>query len=217
MKQFLAKLTVGLGLALAAPLALPAAAHAAPAPNAMSASDAATTAALVARADTLPVSIDPKASVRTGAASPLASYGSYPTRKGVILVTPDAFKNLIPTGHAAIIYSSSTVVEAVSGGVVTGSNNWNSTKSQAYAVTTKATSSAQDATAAGWAYGQRGKPYNWNYFNTGTRNSFYCSHLVWASYKDNFGIDLNTSAYWGAVHPMELVNNSQVSLLWRKS
>jgi hypothetical protein len=30
----------------------------------------------------------------------LAPYGSYPTRKGVILVTPDAFKGLIPTGHA---------------------------------------------------------------------------------------------------------------------
>ena len=30
--------------------------------------------------------------------------GVYPTRKGVILVTKDKYKDLIPTGHAAIIY-----------------------------------------------------------------------------------------------------------------
>ena len=29
--------------------------------------------------------------------------GTYPTRKGTILVTPDAYKNLIPTGHAAFL------------------------------------------------------------------------------------------------------------------
>ena len=28
----------------------------------------------------------------------------YPTTKGRILVTGDAYKNLIPTGHAAIVY-----------------------------------------------------------------------------------------------------------------
>lgn len=29
----------------------------------------------------------------------------YPTTKGRILVTGDAYRNLIPTGHAAIVYS----------------------------------------------------------------------------------------------------------------
>ena len=72
-------------------------------------------------------------------------------------------------------------------------------------------------TAANWSYNQRGKPYNWNYLNTGTRSAFYCSHLVWASFKDNFGVDLNTSAWLGAVHPMELVDTPKTYLIWRKA
>ena len=38
------------------------------------------------------------------------SMGSYPTYKGTILVTPDKFKGLIPTGHAAIIFRYDTVI-----------------------------------------------------------------------------------------------------------
>ncbi|MFR4505408.1 MAG: hypothetical protein ACLT4K_09990 [Catenibacterium sp.] len=52
----------------------------------------------------------------------------YPTTKGRILVTGDAYKNLIPTGHAAIVYSQNRVVEALSNGVVTGKNDWNKSK-----------------------------------------------------------------------------------------
>lgn len=176
----------------------------------------------VAKANSMAVQRDPKSagalsiSARKLAVTPNAPVGSYPTRKGIIMVTSDAFKGLIPTGHAAIIYSSGTVVESLSRGVVTGSNNWNATKSQAYGVTARATSGTQDSTAANWAYGQRGKPYNLNYFDTGTRARFYCSQLVWAAFKDNFGINLDTIAYLGAVHPMELVNNTQTLLVYRK-
>lgn len=137
------------------------------------------------------------------------SSGTYPTRKGVILVTPDAYKNLIPTGHAAIVYNSSTVVESVSSGVVWGKNNWNTTKKKVYGVTVSGTSAAQDAAAANWCAGQIGKPYNWNYFNPGSRKKFYCSQLIYASYLDNFGINLDTGSYGKAVHPMELVNSSK--------
>lgn len=52
----------------------------------------------------------------------------YPTTKDRILVTGDAYKNLIPTGHAAIVYSQNRVVEALSNGVVTGKNDWNKSK-----------------------------------------------------------------------------------------
>ena len=52
----------------------------------------------------------------------------YPTTKGRILVTGDAYKNLIPTGHAAIVYSQNRVVEAVYNKVVTGKNDWNQSK-----------------------------------------------------------------------------------------
>jgi len=53
-----------------------------------------------------------------------AYFGQYPTRKGVILVTGDKYKGLIPTGHAAIIYTSEVLVESLSQGVTTGRNDW---------------------------------------------------------------------------------------------
>lgn len=144
------------------------------------------------------------------------AFGTYPTRKGVILVTPDKYKNLIPTGHAAIVYTSSTVVESIDTGVTTGANNWNSTKSGCYGVTVSGTTTAQDAQAADWCYSQRGKPYNWNYIDRWTRSSFYCSQLVYASFLDNFGIDLDTAAWLSAVHPMELVNSGNTYTVYEK-
>ena len=145
--------------------------------------------------------------------TPMAT-GTYPTRKGVILVTPDKLKGIIPTGHAAIIYNSTTVVESLSGGVTTGANNWNKVRSKTYGVTVSGTTTTQDSNAANWCYNQRGKSYNWNYLNVLTRSSFYCSHLVWAAFKDLYGIDLNTSSYGAAVHPMELVNTSRTSKIY---
>lgn len=144
------------------------------------------------------------------------SPGKYPRRKGVILVTGDAYKGLIPTGHAAIIYDYDTVVESVSKGVVWGSNNWYKTKKTCYAVTVKRTNPSQDAKAADWCKKQIGKPYNKNFFNISTRKAFYCSQLVWAAFLDNFKVDLNTSEFGAAIHPMELVNMSQTTLLYIK-
>lgn len=185
-----------------------------------SASDIATTRALIARADRMSVVGDKKAGLKRPGVkttvTPNASYGGYSYRKGVILVTSDAFKGLIPTGHAAIGYSSSEVVESLSSGVQRGPNNWYATKNQAYQTSVRTTTAAQDAAAATWADGQRGKAYNWNYLNPGTRSKFYCSQLVWAAFKDQFGIDLDTSAYLWAIHPMELVNTSAVYLIYRK-
>lgn len=48
---------------------------------------------------------------------------SYPTRRGVILVTEDKYKGLIPLGHSGIVWTSTTVVESISQGVVTGRND----------------------------------------------------------------------------------------------
>lgn len=164
----------------------------------------------VEKANALTVVPDPKAPKTRSA------YGSYPTRKGVILATSDAYKGLIPTGHAAIIYTSSSVVESISNGVVIGKNNWNTSKNQAYGVTVSSTSSAQDAAAADYCYGKRGIKYNYSFFDINTRTAFYCSQLVYAAYKDKYGIDLNTGDYGTAIHPMELVNTSKTSLVYRK-
>lgn len=142
--------------------------------------------------------------------------GTYPTRKGVILVTDDKYKGLLPTGHAAIIYSSTRVVESLENGVVMGANDWNTSKSTCYGVTVRGTTISEDASAATWCYRQLGKAYNFNYFNTGTRTKFYCSQLVWAAFYDNYGIDLSTSAFGSAIHPSELVDSSNTYTIYSK-
>lgn len=149
-----------------------------------------------------------------------AGTGSYPTRKGVILVTDDAYKGVINTGHSAIVYSSSQVVEANVDGVEMGPNNWNKSKGQAYGVSVSGTSAAQDSAVANWCYRQLGKPYNWNFYRMDYRDKFYCSHLIRAGFLDNYNIDLNTGEFDAgglkAIHPMELVNTSRTSLIYRK-
>ncbi|MBQ7184596.1 MAG: hypothetical protein IJR97_11490 [Clostridia bacterium] len=146
------------------------------------------------------------------------SSGTYPTRKGTILVTSDVYKNLIPTGHAAIVWNSAKVIEAVARGVVWGNNNWRQTKKNIYGLTVKGTTAAQDAKAADWCRKQIGKKYNYNYFNKSTRAKFYCSQLVWAAFKDLYRIDLDTSLFTKfAIHPMELVYTNRTSLIYRYS
>lgn len=198
----------------------------------------------IAKANRITIKPDKTASAGKGIKIQ-STYGAMPTRKGTILVTPDAFKGLIPTGHAAIVYSRSSVIEAMPSGVVFGRNNWNKprVKKQAFGVTTARTTVKQDAAAANWARKQLGKRYNYNYLKTWIRNKFYCSQLVWAAFKDKNKVDLNTNfgkvtalkkdkkhcvtvfgrkicgvtvGTYNPIHPMELVNNSKVILLWRK-
>lgn len=141
--------------------------------------------------------------------------GTYPERKGVILVTPDAISGLIPTGHAGIIYSQKKAVEAVAWEVKVLSNNWYMNKSQVYGVTVRRTSIDQDNAAANWARKQVGKPYSLLYWNINRRDKFYCAHLVWAAFKDTAGIDLNTSQFGTAIHPLELVATPQTTLIYK--
>lgn len=101
--------------------------------------------------------------------------------------------------------------------VTTGKNNWNTTKSKCWGVTVKGTTTAQDASAANWCYNKIGKPYNYVFTNVSTREKFYCSQLVWASFKDLYGIDLNTSTLGSIVTPMELVNTDKTSVIYSKS
>lgn len=95
----------------------------------------------------------------------IASVGTYPTRNGVILVTPDWYKDLIPTGHAAIIWDTGIVIEAVAAGVVQGPSNWNTSKTGCYGVTVNGTTIDQDNQASNWCRSQQGLPYNKIYLN----------------------------------------------------
>lgn len=157
----------------------------------------------------------------------VAAYGTYPIRPGVILVTSDPYKYKdklpIPTGHAAIIWTKNTVIEALGEGVSRRRNNWSSTKSQAYGVTVRGTTVAQDNAASNWANRQVGKPYLWpsegngtGYFQVHRRDMFYCSHLVWAAFKDLDGINLDTAHFGRAIYPMELVWSDRTTLVYRK-
>lgn len=150
-----------------------------------------------------------------------AAKGTYPTRKGVILVTADAYKELIPTGHAAIIYSSDRVIEAMSDGVRYWKNNWDEKKTTCYAVSTYDTSKEQDKQAAEYCKGKIKKPYNYNYYNIGTRKKFYCSHLVRSAFLDKFKIDLNTKEFdigkLKAVHPLELAVSDETYMIYSKN
>lgn len=170
--------------------------------------------AAVALAESQPIVPDKVSSISTYATS-----GTYPTRKGVILATNTnaSLGGATFVGHAAIIYSKYTVVESLGKGVTTGNNDWNSTKTKCWGVTVKSTTTNQDAKAADWCYGKRGCPYNYNFANVSTREKFYCSQLVWASFKDLYGIDLNTSTLGKIVTPMELVNTDKTSVIYSKS
>ena len=149
-----------------------------------------------------------------------AKKNKYPTRKGVILVTSDAYKNLIPTGHAAIVYDKKKVVESLSDGVQYGSNDWNNSKKVTYAVTVRSTSAKQDRSVANWCKKQIGKKYNYNYFNTKTRKKFYCSQLVYAGYKDKYKVNLNTKTFavpklGNPIHPLEIVASKKTKTIYK--
>lgn len=129
----------------------------------------------------------------------------YPTRKGIILVTDVKVSGVVPTGHAAIVYSQDYCVESVAEGVVLGRNNWYSQYKNCAAAAVKGTTFSQDEAVGNWCYRQIGKPYNWSYYDISRRDAFYCAQLVWAGYKDLCGIDLNTSEAGTAIHPLELL------------
>lgn len=168
---------------------------------------------LIEEANKKAISIDTKSPLRS-------TVGTYPTRKGVILVTDDAYKGVIKTGHSAIVYSQTTVVEANVDGVEMGPNNWNTSKNQVYGVTVKNTTASEDISVADWCYREIGKPYNWNFYRMDYRDKFYCSHLIRAGFLDNYNIDLNTGEFDAgilkAIHPMEIVNSSETNLIYRK-
>lgn len=181
-------------------------------PSAAVPRDAALEKRMLDHANSAPILRDKGTSLGAAAAGTVAAaagFGAYPTRPGVILVTPDPYtasKGVvsIPTGHAAIIWSTKSVVESLDVGVVKRPNDWSSSKQQVYGLTVRGTTVAQDNAASNWAYAQIGKPYLWpwesnwqGYFQTWRRDKFYCSHLVWAAFKDKFGIDLSTPDFGG--------------------
>lgn len=67
--------------------------------------------------------------------------------------------------------------------------------------------------AAKWAMRQEGKPYNWNFFNKTTTNSFYCSQLVWLAWLAQ-GVDTEAGSFPnGVIAPADLINSSNTYIV----
>ncbi len=135
----------------------------------------------------------------------------YKNKAGTILVTTDKFKNVLPIGHAAIVKDKKYVYEATSKGVIRGNNNWNKVKKRYFGLRVKSLNNAKHSKSLSYIKKQLSKKYNFNFLNTKTRKKFYCSHLIWAAFYDNYNINLDTKMFGlagkkkAAIHPLELV------------
>lgn len=163
---------------------------------------------------------DPKAPQTAHAMSTVTtadSFGTYPTRPGVILVSSDFAILWDHVGHAGMVYSAGTTVESQINGVQYFENDWQTRYNNVEAATVTTTTADQDKQAVLWCASQIGKPYNFNYLNTSTRSKFYCSQLVWASFNDLFGINIDQkTSVPGMIVPVDLVNQSNVEVIYQK-
>lgn len=137
----------------------------------------------------------------------------YPRTKGYVLVTKDAYKDLIPTGHAAIVYTSNTVIESLGTGVQKGPNNWTTSKKTCYGLNIYAASSSQQTKAADWAARQIGKPYSMDFLNPKRTDQFYCSQLVWQAYLSTAFIDICPVKTGGVIYPPDLLKSPKTSMI----
>lgn len=151
-----------------------------------------------------------------------APMGSWSWRDGVICITDSYAKTpLFNNGHAGIVAVAphyDKVVEAnPADGVQAKYGAWDARfkGNTVWQLGVKRTSVAQDQRAGAWATQQIGKPYNRQFSNINRRDAFYCSHLVWAAYKDTTGVDIGTWEYGAAIHPFELIHSKETQIIFR--
>ena len=124
-------------------------------------------------------------------------------------------------GHAAIVSSNSAKsIESYAqsfspinkDGVQYYDNTWN-TKSGALLVRPYGATTTQYSTAASFAAGKVGKPYNWVFTDKNTTSKYYCSQLVWQAWL-NAGINCETGSIPNAIiAPADLVNSSNTYIV----
>ncbi|MCM3674749.1 hypothetical protein M3699_12845 [Peribacillus simplex] len=142
-----------------------------------------------------------------------ATSGTYPTRKGVILVT-DGLRVDSLVGHAGIVTKEGQAIESFpDGGVQYKSAKWTTRYKKVWGVTTSGTAASQDAAAADWAVSKKGKPYNMNFFDIENTNKFYCSQLVYKAYKTKTGVNVNWLG--GIVTPADIVNTTKTYTIYK--
>lgn len=153
----------------------------------------------------------------------ITTKGAYPTRKGTLLVTR-AFGVTSLTGHAGIVYNSSTSIESFpkefspkkQNGVYAYPNDWSTRYTSGYGVNVRGTSQTQDNNAADYSYRRykERKPYNWTFTDIENGAKFYCSQLAYKAFKVMNGVNINHNG--GIVYPMDLVNASNTYIVWSK-
>lgn len=143
------------------------------------------------------------------------SSGFWNWRPGIICID-NSETSRFEHGHAAIVAPTSYgrgVIEAVPEGVRFRAGEW--TKGKVWQVSAKATSIQEDEEVSIWAANKIGSPYHYNYLDTSTRDRFYCSHLVWAAFKDVAGIDIGSGRWLSIILPYELMNDNYTRLVYR--
>lgn len=75
----------------------------------------------------------------------------------------------------------------------------------------KTIESREKRVVTNWWNDQKGKPYNYEYYNTRIRSKFYCSQLIYAGFLDVSGCNLNRNG--GVVTPLDLISNSSVKII----
>lgn len=147
----------------------------------------------------------------------------YPNRKGTILVTKELKSRKSLTGHAGIIYNSTTTIECFPkeaspdgiNGVYTYSNDWNIRYGKnTYAVNVRGTTQEQDDKSADYAYRryEEGRPYNWVFTDIENGSKFYCSQLCYKAFMVMNSIDINNNG--GIVYPIDLINDDDTYIIW---
>ena len=154
------------------------------------------------------------------------AFGYYPScNKGYILGTDhpsSSGTSLFPTGHIGIIHECGYVIEAMpDNGVRRTYTDWGRDRYPGWAVYGLKVGAGLTQwhydQAADWAYRQEYKPYNWNFLYTSTRDSFYCSQLAYAAYRDLWNVRITTiSADWLIITPASLFNSNNTIQVYER-
>lgn len=140
-------------------------------------------------------------------------------RGDVILTEDSSSVASIPfIGHAGMIRSATHTVESnPEKGVFYG--NWKDNWAKRTTLHIMECQTAEDNDCkdeiCSWAEAQKGKEYNWNYFDRKTQDKFYCSQLVWSAYKNGGNIDLCPDA-WNLVSPANIYKSELLSSIYTK-
>ena len=151
-----------------------------------------------------------------------AGKGTWSWRDGLICISDAKFSGVINHGHAGIVaaapYYQATIEANKETGVAVFYGSWEKRSGQIWQVGVNTTSVAEDQKAAQWDAKQIGKPYNHDFYNVWTRKKFYCSQLVWAAYRDTSGnrADVSLNDYGAAIHPFELRDHPNTTIVYRK-